>query len=379
MPAGSARYYRILTRVSGADERVLEAVRDLFIGLAPTARDAFTAATDIKRHLSRQGFRDDWRGFGLCEMADVHGGNCLGLSLLIGAELEARGFAPRFEIRVNPHDDVHGAGEEYFALLTDTREGVDCDSRLPTAGDCTSRFRFTPAEHASLRLEDATGQYRPFESTGLDPARVFEDPGWAPEAESLRAVEFAELASSVFSERAKAILCADRASGQPSVANTRRATLLALRAVRMWPRNREAWAQVWESAGLLAACRARLSRRCQLIAARASHEYLALAGTDSLWHFTNHRMRGDERDLAVAVARFPSYAAAYYAANVSRFVSADLDDDERERIQRHFIIAAWCHAESEILDLEDFYRKHQAEFVLLFGDEEVSEILESFS
>lgn len=352
--------------------------RQLFVGMGTVPGDPFSMAAVMKRTLRRQGFRDIPGAFSLPDMLARRGGNCLGLTLLVGAELAAHGHEVGCVLRVNPRDDVHAAGAEHFALLTDPIEGVDCDSRLPEARDQSARFRFSPAEHASLSLRDDRGVERPFECTGLSPAHAGEDPGWAPEAESVRRVSFAELASCIYSERAKALLLAGEQTG---VARARRSVLLALRAVRMWPDNREAWAQVWKAARILALGGPHLTRRCQIIAAVAAGRYLSAAADDSLWHFTTYRMTGDERHLDAALARFPSDAEAYYAKHVAALIEPDMDTDDeaRERACRGFIIAAWCHAESELFDLQSFYHRHRADLIELFGHDELMELENSFS
>ena len=307
-------------------------------------------------------------------------GNCLGLTLLLGAELSARGFEPEFELCVNPRDDVYSVGEQYFDRLIDEDQGVDYDSRLPEARDCTSRFRFAPAEHAMMRLRDARGEVRPFEATGLWPDRVFDDPGWETDCESVRSVRFGDLASCLYAERSKALLGHGDWDGDwDGDSEARMATLLALRAVRMWPDNREAWAQVWEAARMLALLSERLADRCQGIADLAARRYLALAGDDSLWNFTAFRMTGAISRLDTAIEIFPAHAEAYHARYVATLVRPGMDDDDRERAGRAFIISAWMHAESELHDLHRFYREHAAELAELFSADEVADLLATFS
>jgi hypothetical protein len=323
--------------------------------------DAFAAACGIKRLLARRGFRDDARAFALHDMLAQRAGNCLGLSLLVGAALIDRGHGVAFALRVGPLDDVHDAGAEHFARLCDPERGVDEDSRLPEAGDRTRRFRFVPVEHASLVVDG-----RPFEATGLRDREA--DPGWAPEAESVRVVGFEELAAVVCSERAKAAL-------REPEAPLRRALRGFVRAVRAWPENREAWGELWRVA------RAAGWRR---LAAHAATRYADIAAAapaqhdDSLCWFTRYRMTGDEALLVRALARLPSYAEAYLERHAAIPLARGASGDEVGPIRRHLAIAAWMFAGSEVLELEELYRGHGALFARAFSPEELAEVLATF-
>ncbi len=354
--------FGLLAEAAGAGEGAAAEARRLFAPLPARTEDAFAAAWRLKRHLSRQGFRDAADAFALPEMLACRGGNCLGLASLVGAALIERGFSPAFELSVNPRDAVHDAGREHFALLLDEREGVDRDARLPDAGDRSARFRFAPAEHASLLVADAGGAERHFEATGLAPGEAAEDPGWAPAAESRRRISFAELAAAVLSERAKGL--AARGDG----ASLRAADRLALRSLRRWPGNREGWAQLWEQTR---------GRRPGL-ACRAASRYRELGGDDSLYHFTLYRMGGGAAHLARARAAFPEYAAAHYEACARPGLAAGADEGARDEARRHFALTAWCYAESESLDLRHFYASRRDDFVALFGAAEYAAVMASF-
>jgi hypothetical protein len=112
----------------------------------------FDAAVRIKRLLAARGFRDDATAFALPDMLERRAGNCLGLTLLISAVLLDRGHEVAFMVRLDPLDDVHDAGLEFFARLHDPVRGVDCDSRLPEARDRAARYRFVPVETMGVNL-----------------------------------------------------------------------------------------------------------------------------------------------------------------------------------------------------------------------------------
>jgi hypothetical protein len=298
-------------------------------------------------------------------------GNCLGLTLLIGAVLLDRGHDVAFVVRLDPLDDVHDAGLEYFARLHDPVRGVDGDSRLPEARDRAARYRFVPVEHASIVLPGAGGD-RPFEATNLVDLEV--PPGWAPAAEAIRRVGFAELASTVWCERAKAVI--RTAAGD--AARWRQALALVLRGLRGDPGNREAWTEVWQAAHAL-------GRPALATAAMARHA--GAGGDDSLFWFTRYRMTGDEACLDRALARLPAYAEAYVEKHVvcpmTRGVADDATDaidaiDDLDEVRRRLAIGAWLFATSEVLELEALYRRHAAHVARAFSADELAAVLASF-
>jgi len=325
----------------------------------------FDAAVRVKRVLATRGFRDDATVFTLPDMLEQRAGNCLGLTLLIGAVLLDRGHEIEFVVRLDPLDDVHDAGLEYFARLHDPIRGVDGDSRLPEAHDRAARHRFIPVEHASIVLPGKGGD-RPFEATNLVDLEV--PPGWAPAAESIRRVGFDQLASTVWCERAKALIRAN--PGDAAI--WRQALRWALRGLRGDPGNREAWTEAWQAAR-------ELGRPALAAAAMARHA--SAGGDDSLFWFTRYRMTGDEACLDRALAQLPAYAEAYLENHVllpmSRMAAGALDDVIDE-LRRRFAISAWLFASSEVLELEALYRRYAAHVARLFSADELHAVLASF-
>lgn len=312
--------------------------------------DPCEAAGHVKALLARRGVRDDARVFALPELLARRAGNCLGLTLLIGAALIDRGHDAAFALRINPLDDVHDAGVEQLARLLDPEHGVDEDSRLPDARDRARRYRFVPVEHASLVV-----QGRPFEATGLGEHGA--DPWWAPEAESVRTIGFEELAAVVYSERAKAM------RGGAG------ALRLFVRAVRAWPENREGWGELWRAA--------RAAGR-RWLAEVAAARYADAGADDSLYWFTRYEMTGDEAMLARALARFPAYADAYLEHHVARPLARGVADEALGPIRRHLAVAAWMIAESEVLELEELYRGRGPLVARAFSADELAELLATF-
>jgi hypothetical protein len=363
--------------MSGAPEAA-DGARALFANAGPLGAGAFEAGRRLKRHLARQGFRDDPDAFTLPDMLAVRGGNCLGLTLLLGGALLDRGHDVTFVLRVTPLDDVHAAGEEQFARLCNPDQGVHVDSRLPEARDVSARFRFVPVEHASLSLRSEHGDALPFEANGLSSPLSVDDGTWNPGAERVLRIDFEALASSVLSERAKVLVRAGGTGGD--VTMLRRALRLALSAVRAWPENREAWAEVWHEASLLSTTHpgVRALGRFRALARRAAARYAAIGGEDALFCFTRYRMTGDTGHLDRALDRFPSYAEALYEKHVARPLDHPCERLDPQEAARHLAIVAWMIAESEILDLETFYRVRVQHVARLFSEDEAEELLASF-
>jgi hypothetical protein len=334
----------------------------------------FDAAVRVKRLLASRGFRDDATAFALPDMLARRAGNCLGLTLLIGATLLDRGHEVAFAVRLDPRDDVHDAGREFFRRLHDPQRGIDGDSRLPEASDCAPRFRFIPVEHASIVLPGAGGD-RAFEATNLVDLET--PPGWAPAAEAVRMLGFEALTATVWCERAKALV--RRADGPDA---WRRALQLALRAARGDAANREAWTEIWQAACVLGR---------PGLAAEAVARHTGLGGDDALCWFTRYRMTGDAGCLERALAQLPEYADAYLEHHVivplARGILPAPDDDDDDNddpaaidpLRRRFAIAAWLTARSEVLDLEAFYRRHAAIVERLFSADELAALVASFA
>ncbi|HEU4411011.1 MAG TPA: hypothetical protein VFS43_37510 [Polyangiaceae bacterium] len=357
---GAGGAFELLDAVADAGGAAAREAERFFSALPPLPEDAFSAALRIRQFLARRGFRDLPDAFTLPEMLARRGGNCLGLTLLVGAALVERGHRPAFLLGVNPADAVHHAGAAHFALLADEREGVDADARLPDAADCGHRFRFAPVEHASLLVAGAGGAERPFEATGFGPGGEGGEPGWSPPFEARRRASFEELAAVVLSERAKAL--AWRGGAAPG----RAALRLALRSVRRWPGNREGWAELFRRA----AGRPAIERL-------ARERYRAFGDDDSLFHFTLYRMTGEPGRLARAIAAYPQYAEAHYERHVRPWLEAG-GEPGRPEACRHFAVVAWCHAESEVLDLRAFYEAQRDAFVRLYSAAEFDEIMGTF-
>jgi len=350
-----------LAVVGGAEDPVAcaRAARSLVSERLPA--EAFDAAVRVKRVLAARGFRDDATGFALPDMLARRAGNCLGLTLLVGAVLIDRGHEVEFAVRLDPFDDVHDAGVEYYRRLHDPRRGVDGDSRLPEARDRAAQFRFVPVEHSSIVLV-TTGGDRAFEATNLVDLEV--PPGWAPAAEAVRRIDFGGLSAAVWCERAKAM--AREAASAPE--RWREVLQLALRGVRGDRGNREAWTEVWQAARAL-------GREALAATAMARH---GAAGDDSLFWFTRYRMTGDEACLDRALERLAEYADAYIEKHAVLPAARGLDDDAVDEVRRRFAIGAWLVARSEVLDLEALYRRHAELVSRLYGADELAALLASF-
>lgn len=364
--------FQLLARTSGSPPAAGQAMAAMLSTVEPAERQPLALARALKRELTRLGFRDDPDALTLGEALDRRGGSCLLLTLVVGAELVRRGLAPGFVLLVNPHDDIYDLSERFFRALLDPEGGIDDDSRLPDAGDRCSRYRLVPVEHAALRLRDDQGRERPFECTGLGREWADLDAAWAPPCEREQRATFAQLASTVLVERAKALLA--RQGDDPAA--LRQGRRLAAAGARAFPDHAEGWAVLWEVARALDGRRPDPAGAAWMAIAERRH--LALAAEDSAWHLARYRMTGDARHLDAALAAFPAFAEAYYERRVGLPLAQPLDDEAQARAARAFNVVAWCHAESEILDLARFYASCQRDCERLFGVEEHRAIRATF-
>jgi hypothetical protein len=334
---------------SGADAATSNDAQELIGRLPESPSDPFEAAKSVRRFLVSEGFVYSNHAFRLQDMMEKRQGNCLGLTLLIGAALESRGFKPDYEILLNPHDAVYERERRFFEELREGTHPYDEDFSfanplLPSGqGDL---FRFAPLEHPVIVVGD-----RRFEATSLDPEPQDED--WSPKAELVRRVGFREVASNVLVDRAKT-MSTERGVDYASVKKTLE------RGLAEWPENREGWAFAHALAE---------GHFDDALAEQARRRYEEIGGDDARFHFTRYEMTGDESDLDAALAREPSYVAAFMAKRLKRVW------DEREA-RFDFAVAANCLANSSETPLLSIFPAYAKTCADLFGEDALVELLE---
>ena len=329
---------------SGASEKETQTLRNVFSAIPP-GLSAIETAHEMRRKLITQGFQYNDRLFRLQDILKKKGGNCLGLSLLIGAELLERGFQPSFRLITRPKDAIAKKEQELFDRLT-TGGVLDYDKpKLPEHQADHPIYRFVPLSHPALILDGVT-----FETTGLDD--VEENPEWTPEAEETIEVSFQELTGTVYSESA-------RQTKKTTRIGIEKAIELEKKSLIIWPGNLDALLYLWECAKAIGD---------EKTAEDAASEYMKSMSKASSALWGKYCISNDPVFLNRALEQYPSYLYPFIEKHVT------LEPDMREA-RFHFAVAAWCIGNSSGISLIDFYTTHRSDLERLFGAEEAERLI----
>lgn len=329
----------------GAKLADIAALRKVF-GSVPEGLNAVETAKEMRKALIAGGYHYDDHAFHLQDIRRRKGGNCLGLSLLIGAELIERGFSPEFRLITRPKDAIARKEQELFDRLM-TGGLLDYDRpKLPEHQADHPIYRFGPLAHPVLILDGS-----PFETTGLED--VEENPEWSPEAESNETLRYAELTATIFSEQAKQM---DRTTEE----GCRASIALTHTSLERWPKNTDALFTLWANHSALGETDP---------ANKAGEKYLNLPTTSSGIAWAKYCITKDEAHLNDALARYPSFLFPF----VEKYVT--LEKDTREA-RFNLAVAAWCAGNSNVISLRAFYREYTEELERLFGKTTAESLLE---
>lgn len=338
------KYFQLWREVSGATVEDLSNIKKLFAQLPElTGENAYDAAQTIRHFLIGQGFEYDDHEFTMQDLAKQKRGNCLGLSLLVGSLLRERGYEPKYEMLTNPKDAVYRQDLKYFEELTNGDYFNYDNPVLPKLSDQAENptGRFAPLEHPRLVLDD-----KPFETTSLE--EQGDDPGIDTDAERKISVSFEDIASNVYVDRIKTLL------GSPGY-NLEELKILCDRAINLSKDNREAYKVLWDIAELA---------KDEELKAKALREYQRVDGDDSRYHFQVYEMTGDDKHLDISLEKSPSYIIPFFWKNVV------WEHDDREA-RFNLAVTAWCIANSNVLDLNNFYGRHRDQLERLFGKDAI--------
>ncbi len=330
--------YELFRKVSGAgviDERKM---REVFREV-PTGLSGIETAHAIRKALIAQGFQYDDNTFLLKDIRRRKAGNCLGLSLLIGAELIERGFSPEFTLISRPKDAIAKKEQELFDRLS-TSGVLNYDRpRLPEHQADHPIYRFGPLSHPVIFLDG-----RPFETTELDDADT--SPEWTPESEAADSLTYKNLVGTIYSEQAKRL-------HPTSPSDCRKAISLARKSLELWPQNADAFFTIWKNASAIGDDDA---------AKEAAEHCLANMNASSGAQWGRYCITKDPRFLNQALEQYPSFIFPFVEKHVA------LEKDDREA-RFNFAVAAWCAGNSSLFSLTDFYQEYESELERLFGAE----------
>src|SRR3989344_123702 len=315
-------------------------VEKFALNVPQLASRAFDAANGLTRFLLAKGWRYDLRTYQLFRMFKKKTGNCLGLSCLYGALLQAKGFQPEYELVVGPNGYQRRIEQGVLDRLLSGGVFPFDEPLLPErqmqGGDL---LHFCTLEHPRLVLD---GQR--FETTTLaeqEPSTIT--------GESVRSLSYQALTGLVYYEQANAACNGKRPDftlGQQ----------LLQEAIACDPENREA-----------------LSEKVTIpLHAFEDDEYAAsqgayaeIGGNDSQYFLQRYYLFGDEADLDRGLEKNPTDMRLWVLKHVV------LEQDIRNQ-RANIAVAAQCIARSEILNLGDFYAQHAALLGKLFPEDAIS-------
>jgi hypothetical protein len=349
LEGGSDAYYEIYREVSDADYSAVQDAKDFFKELPELPTDIFEAAKEIRHFLIKKGFSYNDRFFSLQDVIKEKRGNCLGLTLLYGAILKERGFDPSFRIVTHALDgtDKYATSRFVKAKRGDYFEDYE---NPPLETEEHPELIFAPLEHPALVLDGKV-----FETTSLED--VEEDPNYSPDAELIRPVNFTEAASNVYLEKAQWFV--KNKEKKFSKKNLLALKELVLKAIRLWPENREAWEFLWSNAKDLGE---------EKLADEAKQKYLSFAGEDSRFYFFAYLMTGDIKYLDQSLAKYEAFLEPFITKNVM------MEKDEKEA-RFNLAVASWAAARSSAYGLKWFYKQYADQVRRLYGEDKLKEIL----
>ncbi|MDD2758328.1 MAG: hypothetical protein PHD72_03070 [Patescibacteria group bacterium] len=325
----------LFIEVSGAPDSIKNEVRNTFKDLTlPT--NAFEAGNALRMFLIDNGWQYDSRSFCLQDMLKEKKGNCLGLTMLVGAVLKDRGLSAQYEVITGIHDAYHRAEKIYFERLMNGDEFDYDHPTLPAKQAEHPMLYFLPLEHPVPILDG-----RPFETTNLEDRES--DPGWKPEGEKTVSAIYEDVASNVLIDRAKV----------RSRDNVAEAETLCRAGMELSPDNREGMYMLW----LLNTV---LNKKEQ--SDEALQQYASTKGDDSRFLFNMYGITGNTKYLEKTLEKYPAHLHAF----MEKFVR--LETDKREA-KFNFSVAAWCASNSKTVGLDDFYSTYREQLEQFYGKE----------
>lgn len=157
---------------------------------------------------------------------------------------------------------------------------------------------------------------------------------------------FSQVASNVYINRAKIMMRKDSWNKPEQLKE------LVDKALKMHPRNREAWHLLWQIAREM---------NDDILKHKAKEHYESIGGGDSRFYQEMYEITGNESYLDKSLEKFPANIMAF---TEKRFV---LDKDPREA-KFNLAVAAWCVANSSALDLKKLYLSHEERIRQLYGE-----------
>jgi hypothetical protein len=342
-------YERLLSNYRPEAPEAKEIILSFLRSFPEISNEPEQAFLDIQQILVDRGYEYDNSVFSLEQVIQEKRGNCLGLGVLFGIILEARGYNPGFEVAVNPKDGHYANDLKQFEQLT--TGGVFAFDDLPELPSEKVEFpqnRFVPLEHPIISL----GNKR-FETTTL---LTGEDVTHTYTNESARQVSLENLLGSIYVSEAKIASMEDKVDYNQLISTTKAG-------LRLWPTDRQGWFFLRDLA---------LQTFDDSLIKESEQKFQEIGGEDSLYYFSLYEITSDTNYLDKALRIYPAYIEAYLQRSINR----PLDTEEAKADARFdFTASAIAVANSQELSLDYFYFRNVETIRKIFGDEEAQQLL----
>jgi hypothetical protein len=320
-----SRLFEHYVRASNADENTRQEFTELVRSMPDLPRDPFQAAVEVKKHLyGKAGFIYNAGTFLVGDVFRTKSVNCLSGPLLVGALLDERGINPRFQVLINPQDEMPELERKY---LERKRSGSIELALEPT--DFVPMYRFAPIEHTVLDIDGNL-----FDTTVPDKHTVYLG------ETAHKGLDFRQMMGFVFHDRA--ILAMEDEERDE--------------ARNLLKQGRRHYANHDSALALLADLA--FEQFDDVEHEELVREFNKVGQTNSrtlLDKFLISRRTNERSDLSSleeALKSYPTYASAM------GFLAQELCDSEPENARKLFGITSHMFADSTELNLGDFYVQH---------------------
>lgn len=339
-------YYKIFQEISGANPEIILESKKFFKSLPKLPKNSFKAAYIIRQYLIKKGFEYDDKTFCLQDIMKSKKGNCLGLSLLIGAVLYEKEYQPKFRIVSHPEDIISKKEIKFFEELNSGDYFNYDNPTLPSEQAEHPLYRFAPLEHPQLILEG-----RPFEATDLEENK---NKSWTVNAEMSKEVNYEQMTSYVYLDRARNLIDIENYNNK-----IKEVKELCNKSLSMWNENREAYCLLY-SVGREESNKDLMSNSLE--------KYMQIGGNDSQFLYNAYLMTGDESYLDKSLDKFPAFILAFTTKKVYH-------EKDLKEAKFNLAVASWCIANSAPVKLKDFYLTHEKKIIDLYGEEKYRELI----
>ena len=344
---------------SGADYSTAQdfrfLLRDIKTQLPTVSRDPKQAVAQIRRELLKTWGRRNSNvyridSFTLQDVLNGRKGNCLGLPLLIGAIMAEYGITPKFQVLVRPQDVRKDLEDKFYGDLSSGHHEVGYDGREKLAlrknKPNTLIHSFSPLEHLVI---DINGDLLEMTTKDQNIIRGFE---------SARPVSFNEALSFVLQSKAT-----DEWDNHKSMF----ARTFAEKGLYLWPNNRELYSILAEIA---------LENFDDESYESAMRRYSEIDGNDSLFFSRMADLSCDREQkkkyILESLKKYPAYASA--RADMASILA---EEGDKREAKFEFALASHLFANSNVLDIGDFYASFADQLMILFDKRDILKGLNS--